>query len=133
MIVDGARLPSASGTRLSLHLVMRAPSSPPPAQRSPSLTQSDEQKCSHHVVGAQSCPTLGDPMDCSSAGTSVHRILQARILKLGCHFLLQGIFPTQVLNPSFLSLLHWQEPPAVMLFLIVFLQTSLSLITVLCA
>ena len=108
MIVDGARLPSASGTRLSLRLVMRAPSSPPPAQRSPSLAQSDEQKCSHRVVGAQLCPTLGDPMDCSSPGTSVHRILQTRILKLGCHFLLQGIFPTQVLNPSLLSLLHWQ-------------------------
>ena len=36
---------------------------------------------------------------------------------MGCHFLLQGIFPTQGLNPSLLSLLHWQvvslplEPP----------------------
>ena len=27
---------------------------------------------------------------------------------LGCHFLLQGIFPTQGLNPGLLSLLHWQ-------------------------
>ena len=26
-----------------------------------------------------------------------------------CHFLLQGIFPTQGLNPSLLCLLHWQE------------------------
>ena len=25
-----------------------------------------------------------------------------------CHFLLQGIFPTQGLNPSLFSLLHWQ-------------------------
>ena len=30
---------------------------------------------------AQSCLTLCDPMDCSSTGSSVHRILQARILE----------------------------------------------------
>ena len=29
----------------------------------------------------QSCPTLCDPMDCSSPGSSVHRSLQARILE----------------------------------------------------
>ena len=28
---------------------------------------------------------------------------------VGCHFLLQGIFPTQGSNPSFLWLLHWLE------------------------
>ena len=27
---------------------------------------------------------------------------------MGCHFLLQGIFPTQGLNPRLLCLLHWQ-------------------------
>ena len=27
---------------------------------------------------------------------------------VGCHFLLQGIFPTQRLNPHLLCLLHWQ-------------------------
>ena len=27
----------------------------------------------------------------------------------GCHFLLQGIFPTQGSNPHLLHLLHWQE------------------------
>ena len=27
---------------------------------------------------------------------------------IGCHFLLQGIFPTQELNPSLLSLLLWE-------------------------
>ena len=32
------------------------------------------------VLVAQSCPTLCDPMDCSSPGSSVHGILQARIL-----------------------------------------------------
>ena len=30
---------------------------------------------------AQSCPTLCDPVDCSPAGSSVHGILQARILE----------------------------------------------------
>ena len=29
----------------------------------------------------QSCPTLCDPMDCSPPGSSIHGILQARILK----------------------------------------------------
>ena len=33
------------------------------------------------VLVTQSCPTLFDPMDCSSPGSSVHGILQARILK----------------------------------------------------
>ena len=32
---------------------------------------------------AQSCPTLSDPMDCSLSGSSVHGILQARVLEWG--------------------------------------------------
>ena len=32
---------------------------------------------------AQSCPTLRDPMDCSPPGSSVHGILQARVLEWG--------------------------------------------------
>ena len=34
---------------------------------------------------AQSCPTLLDPMDCSLPGSSVHGILQARVLEWGGH------------------------------------------------
>ena len=34
-----------------------------------------------HGVHAQSCPTLWDPMDCSPPGSSVRRILWARILE----------------------------------------------------
>ena len=34
-----------------------------------------------HLFKAQSCPTLSDPKDCSSPGSSVHGILQARILE----------------------------------------------------
>ena len=33
------------------------------------------------VLVAQSCPTLWDPRDCSPRGSSVHGILQARILE----------------------------------------------------
>ena len=33
------------------------------------------------VLVARSCPTLGDSMDCSPPGSSVHRILQTRILE----------------------------------------------------
>ena len=34
-----------------------------------------------HAKLLQSCPTLCDPMDCSLPGSSVHGILQARILE----------------------------------------------------
>ena len=38
--------------------------------------------CVHSVSGgAQSCPTLWDPMDCGLPGSSVHRIFQARVLE----------------------------------------------------
>ena len=37
-------------------------------------------------------------MDCSPPGSSVHGIFQARILGVGCHSLLQGIFLTQGSN-----------------------------------
>ena len=33
------------------------------------------------VLVVQSCPTLYNPIDCSSSGSSVHGILQARILE----------------------------------------------------
>ena len=32
---------------------------------------------------AQLCPTLSDPIDCSLTGSSVHGILQARVLEWG--------------------------------------------------
>ena len=47
------------------------------------------------VKVTQSCRTLCDPMD-----YTVHGILQARILEWVVFSLLQGIFPTQGLNPS---------------------------------
>ena len=47
------------------------------------------------VLVTQLCPTLCDPMD-----YTVHGISQARTME--CHSLLQGIFPTQGLNPGLL-------------------------------
>ena len=35
------------------------------------------------VKGAQSCPTLCDPMDCSLSGSSIHGIFQGRVLEWG--------------------------------------------------
>ena len=36
-----------------------------------------------HAKSPQSCLTLGDPMDCSLPGSSVHGIFQARVLEWG--------------------------------------------------
>ena len=48
---------------------------------------------------ARSCPTLCDPMDCSTPGKNT---------AVGCHIPFQGIFPTWGLNPWLLRLRHWQ-------------------------
>ena len=61
-------------------------------------------------LGAQSCPTLCDPVDYSPPGSSVHGDSPAKNTGLGCHALLQGIFPTQGLNPDLLQcrqILYW--------------------------
>ena len=65
-------------------------------------------RCVCGCKSLHSCPTLCDPMDCSPPGSSVHRILQARILEWVPNFLLQGIFPTQGWNSHPFCLLHWQ-------------------------
>ena len=44
---------------------------------------------------AQSCPTLCGPMDCSLPGSSVRGDFPGQNAGVGCHTLLQGIFPTQ--------------------------------------
>ena len=50
------------------------------------------------VLVVKSCWTLCDSMDYTPPGSSVHGILQARILE--CVALRQGIFPTQGSNPG---------------------------------
>ena len=47
-------------------------------------------------------------MDCSPPSFFVRGIFPAKNIVMGCHFLLQGIFLTQGLNPSLLRLPHWQ-------------------------
>ena len=51
-------------------------------------------------VHAQSCLTLCNPMDCSLPGSSVHGDSPGKNTGVGCHALLQGIFPTQGSNPG---------------------------------
>ena len=61
------------------------------------------------IVGfmyAKSCPILCNPMAHSPPGSSVHEILQAKILEW-VTMLLQGIFLTQGLNPCLFHLLDW--------------------------
>ena len=48
---------------------------------------------------AQSCLSLRDPMDCGLPGFSVHGVFQARVLAVGCRFLLQDIVPTRGNEP----------------------------------
>ena len=63
----------------------------------------------------QSCLTLCDPMDCSPPSSSVHGDSPGKNTGVGCHALLQGIFPIQGSNPHLLRLLDWQTgslPPA---------------------
>ena len=58
------------------------------------------QGCVCVYLVAQSCPTLGDSMDCSPPGSSVYGDSPSKNIEVGCHALLQGIFPTQGLNPG---------------------------------
>ena len=51
---------------------------------------------------AQLCLTLCDPIDCSLPGSSVHGDSLGKYTGVGCHALLQGIFPTQGSNPGLL-------------------------------
>ena len=51
---------------------------------------------------------LCDPMDDSPPGFSVRGISPNKNTGVGCHALLQRIFPTQGLNPCLLHLLHGQ-------------------------
>ena len=67
----------------------------------------------------QSCPTLCDPMDCSLPGSSVQGDSPGKNTRVGCHALLQGIFPTQGSNPGLphcrrlLCHLHHQGSPRI--------------------
>ena len=57
---------------------------------------------------AQLCLTLCNPMDHRPAKLLCPCNYPGRNTGVGCYALLQGIFPTQGLNPRLLHLLHWQ-------------------------
>ena len=54
----------------------------------------------------QSCPILGDPMNCSPPCSSVHGDSPGKNTEIGYHTLLQGIFLTKGSNPG---LLHCRQ------------------------
>ena len=73
--------------------------------------QLQEAGCSSLPCGVlclvtQSCLTLYDSMDYSPSGSSVHGDSPGKNSGVGCHTLLQGIFPTQGLNPD---ILHFRQ------------------------
>ena len=49
---------------------------------------------------AQSFLTFCNPIDYIPPGSTMHRIFAGKHTGVGCHFLLQGIFPTQGSNPE---------------------------------
>ena len=55
-------------------------------------------KSLHHI-------SFGNSMGCRLPGSSAHGIFPGKNPGVACHFLLQGIFPTQESNPG---LQHWQ-------------------------
>ena len=61
-----------------------------------------------------SCLILCDLMDCSPPGSSAHGDAPGKNTGVGCHALLQGVFPTQGLNPGLLHcrwiLYHLSQP-----------------------
>jgi len=56
--------------------------------------------CAVLCLVTQLCPTLCEPVDCSQPGSSVHGDSPDKNTGVGCYALLQGIFPTQGLNPG---------------------------------
>ena len=50
----------------------------------------------------QSCLTLCDLMDCTPPGSSVREVSPGKNTGVGCHAVLQGIFPIQGSNPHLL-------------------------------
>ena len=61
------------------------------------LQKSPERQICACLV-TRSCLTLCDSIDCSPQGFSVHEDSPGKNTGVGCHALLQGIFPTQELN-----------------------------------
>ena len=96
-----SRVPCRGPTFLSTHLL--------PLCSFPAIVSSATLTVFMCVYSAtQLCPTLCKPVDGSSPGSSCPWNLSGKNTGMGCHFLLQGIFPTQGLNPPLFCLLHRQ-------------------------
>ena len=65
--------------------------------------------CAVLCLVAQSCPTLCDTMDCSPPGSSVDGDSPGKNTGVGCHALLQGIFPIQGSIPGLLCFPHCRQ------------------------
>ena len=95
--------PGASSPHLWHECLDEIPSSPSPSKST--RFWAAKNKCvSSHFRHVQLCVTPWTeahqaPLSMDSPGKNTG---------VGCHFLLQGIFPTQLSNPCLLSLLHWQ-------------------------
>ena len=62
----------------------------------------DSQQAYVMCLVIHSCMILCDPMGWGLPGSSVNGDSPGKNTGVGCHALLQGIFPTQGLNPGFL-------------------------------
>ena len=75
----------------------------PPSIWAPQLISSDKVFPLHLLRNhrkVKSCPILCNPMDCNLPSSLCPWDFPGKNTGVGCHFLLQGIFPTQGLNPS---------------------------------
>ena len=84
----------AGGWRRHWKKSLRQTSSQPKQNASPVKSESKV---------TQSCLTLCNSVDCSPPGSSIRGIFPGKSTGVGCHFLLQGIFPTQGSNPGLLN------------------------------
>ena len=71
-----------------------------------SRTQLSDFSFHFHAKSLQLCLTVCNLVDCSPLDSSVHGGSPDKITGVGCHALLQGIFPTQRSNLHLLWLLH---------------------------
>ena len=77
---------------IHIYIFHRGWDEPSPLQKKP--------VCVVLCLVAQSCLTLCNPMDYSPPGSSVLGDSPGKNTGVGCHSLLQGIFPTQGSNPG---------------------------------
>ena len=73
------------------------------------------EKRAYFSVLVASCPALYDPMDCRPPGSSVHRILQARIVEQVAIPFSRGSFKPRslALQADSLTLSHWRWSPRI--------------------